>query len=85
MSRPPVPSARPVLRLLLVVMAAAGLGRVLVGSGEPGLAGTVVVVLAMIGLVVAVLSRDSGALASRWLPPSLFLMFVVAAIGAFAL
>ncbi|MEM9466010.1 MAG: hypothetical protein AAGA90_11590 [Actinomycetota bacterium] len=85
MSRPPAPSLRPVATLVAAVAGAAALGRLLVGSGEPGLAGVVVVVFAMIGMVAVVLSRQSGAMPRRLLAPAAFGLFLAAAVGAFAL
>lgn len=85
MSRPPAPSARPVLDVVAVALALAVLGRLLVGSGDPGVFGVVAVVLALIGMAGVALAYRSDAMPKRLLTPSLLGLFLVAAFGAFAL
>lgn len=85
MSRPPAPSLGPQITLVGAVLGAFVLGWVLVSAGDPGLAGTVIVVLSLIGVVAVVLSRAYGALPSRLLRPVLTGLVVFGAFGAFAL
>ena len=85
MSRPPAPSLRPQITLVRAVLSAFVLGWVLISIGSPDLAGTVIVVLAMVGVVAVVLSRAYGALPRRLQGPALGGLIVVAALGAFVL
>ncbi len=85
MSRPPAPSLRPVLTVVAAAVACAVLGRLFVGSGDPGVAGVFVVVFSMAGIAVVVLSGDRGVMPRRLVPPSLLGLFLLASVGAFAL
>ncbi|MEO0494891.1 MAG: hypothetical protein AAF081_15900 [Actinomycetota bacterium] len=85
MSRPPAPSMRPALNVITTAVGLAVLGRLLVGSGDPGVFGIVVVVISLIAMAGVVLARQSGALPKRLLAPSLLGLFLAAALGAFVL
>ena len=85
MSRPSAPSLHPVITVIGSAIIVTGLGRLFIGSGEPGVFGVVVVVLAMIGMVAMVLSRDNGAMPLRFVAPTALGLFLLAAFGAFAL
>lgn len=85
MSRPPAPSLGPVRNVIATAVCLAVLGRLLVGAGEPGVFGIVVIILALIASAGVVLTRQSGAMPRHLLAPSLVGLFLIAAAGAFIL